>query len=360
MTVACAAFSPGVKLKGIIMSINAVIWASKQRLSSNDKLVLWALCDHLNENTKACYPSTNRIADFTGLSKRTVLRCIQNLQVGYITVNKDKGITNNYTINFDYKLPEVVTDSHQCHTVTSDRESLPSDTQSLPPVTESHQTSDTQSPKPRSNQEYKPGIKPDCAKAHVDDLNSLEIEHGEYYDKPPFSPDDISTKALEHRFDEFWSNYPVKKSKADAHKKWMKIKPDQNLLDTMIKALQDQTEEKAAQKKLEGFAPNWKNPSTWLNQKCWEDEIYIPEQPKQRKSALENYYDDKPKKIHPSMEGLGDEIGRRPGETPTQYWHRLERAKAKLRESRAEGYSVPMGSNDKDTRGFLDRPNGFN
>jgi|GEM_PF-892399 uncharacterized protein YdaU (DUF1376 family) len=190
----------------------------------------------------------------------------------------------------------------------------------------------------------------------LDDHNS----HTDYYDKPPFSPDDISTKALEHRFDEFWSNYPVKKSKADAHKKWMKIKPDQNLLDTMIKALQDQTEEKAAQKKLEGFAPNWKNPSTWLNQKCWEDEIYIPEQPKQRKSALENYYDDKPKKIHPSMEGLGDEIGRRPGETPTQYWHRLERAKAKLRESRAEGYSVPMGSNDKDTRGFLDRPNGFN
>ena len=212
------------------------------------------------------------------------------------------------------------------------------------------------------NNETKEHKTPCSLPAHdcLDDSQSLEIKQAEYYDKPPFSPDDISTKALEHRFDEFWAKYPVKKSKADAKKKWMKIKPDQKLLDTIIKALSDQTEEKDAQRKHEGFAPYWKNPSTWLNQKCWEDEIYIPEQLRQRKSALDNYYDDKPKKIHPSMEGLGDEIGRRPGETPTQYWHRLERAKAKLRESRSDGYSVPMGPNDKNTGPVLDRPNGFN
>lgn len=274
------------------MSINAVIWASKQRLSPNDKLVLWALCDHLNENTKACYPSTNRISEFTGLSKRTVLRCIKSLQEGYISVNKDKGITNNYTINFDYKLPEVVTESHQCHTDTSDRESLPSDTQSPPPVTESHQTSDTQSPKPRSNQEYKPGIKPDCAKAHVADVNSLEIKQGEYYDKPPFSPDDISTKALEHRFDEFWDNYPVKKDKKKARDKWLKIKPNQNLLEKMLRSIKIQDKEKQDRKQKTGFSPDWKHPTTWLNSESWEDEVYIPIENKdtgKRKSALADW-----------------------------------------------------------------------
>lgn len=275
------------------MSINAVIWASKQRLSPNDKLVLWALCDHLNENTKACYPSTNRISEFTGLSKRTVLRCIKSLQKGYISVNKDKGITNNYSINFDYKLPELVTESHQCHTDTSDTESLGSDTQSPVPVTHSHQTSDTQSPKPRSNQEYKPVIKPDCAKALVDDVNSLEIEQGEYYDKPPFAPDDISTKALEHRFDEFWTQYPVKKDKKKARSKWLKIKPNQHLLEKMLSSIKIQEKEKQDRKQKTGFSPDWKHPTTWLNSESWEDEVYlaldIPEPPRERKSVFADW-----------------------------------------------------------------------
>ena len=73
-------------------------------------------------------------------------------------------------------------------------------------------------------------------------------------------------------FDQFWSKYPVKKSKAQASKTWNKIKPDQNLLNTMLSAIEEQKSEKEQLLAAGEFCPQWKNPSTWLNGECWNDE----------------------------------------------------------------------------------------
>jgi len=69
---------------------------------------------------------------------------------------------------------------------------------------------------------------------------------------------------------EFYSAYPLKKSKAQAFKSWKKLKPD---LGVCLSAIQSQMIEKSFLKAEKKFCPEWKHPSTWLNQQCWEDEI---------------------------------------------------------------------------------------
>ena len=71
-------------------------------------------------------------------------------------------------------------------------------------------------------------------------------------------------------FLEFYSAYPLKKSKAKAFQSWQKIKPD---LGVCLSAIQSQMIEKSFLKAEKKFCPEWKHPSTWLNQQCWEDEV---------------------------------------------------------------------------------------
>lgn len=76
---------------------------------------------------------------------------------------------------------------------------------------------------------------------------------------------DTSSDAL---FDTFWKAYPKKVGKDAAKKAFDKRKPDDKLLDDMLKAV-------AQQKRMQGwideggkFVPN---PATWLNQGRWMD-----------------------------------------------------------------------------------------
>ena len=67
-------------------------------------------------------------------------------------------------------------------------------------------------------------------------------------------------------FEEFWSLYPQKTGKGEAYKSWNKIKPNATLRAEIAKAVGNY---KLSKKVKEGFI---KNPATWLNQRCWEDE----------------------------------------------------------------------------------------
>ena len=70
-------------------------------------------------------------------------------------------------------------------------------------------------------------------------------------------------------FIKFWNEYPRKVGKSEAFKSWRKAKPDTGLLASMLQALEIQ---KNTSQWKEGIIPN---PSTWLNQKRWEDEIGV-------------------------------------------------------------------------------------
>lgn len=76
-------------------------------------------------------------------------------------------------------------------------------------------------------------------------------------------PDSKHLSDYSDDFLRFWKLYPVKTGKGDAWKSWRKQKP---LIEKVMQALEWQT---ASQKWREGFIPN---PSTYLNQRRWEDE----------------------------------------------------------------------------------------
>jgi hypothetical protein len=83
-------------------------------------------------------------------------------------------------------------------------------------------------------------------------------------------------KVAEDRFNKiFWPIYPHKKSKVDAIKAWVKLNPDDELIAEMIKAIENQAKEKEALKATNKFCPEWPNPSTWLNNHRWTDEVTI-------------------------------------------------------------------------------------
>jgi hypothetical protein len=87
-----------------------------------------------------------------------------------------------------------------------------------------------------------------------------------------------NTKPEHSRFDIFYSEYPVKKSKAQARKVFAKLNPDDLLFQRIIRALKAQINNRAQAKAANVWMPEWKHPSTWLTQQCWEDDLTEIEQ----------------------------------------------------------------------------------
>jgi hypothetical protein len=79
----------------------------------------------------------------------------------------------------------------------------------------------------------------------------------------------------------FWEKYPKKVKKLDAEQAFEKIKPDEELLNKIFKAILEW--EKSDQWQDSQFIPY---PATWLNKRQWEDDVPKPtgkktEKPKQ-------------------------------------------------------------------------------
>lgn len=83
-------------------------------------------------------------------------------------------------------------------------------------------------------------------------------------------------------FDDFWSAYPRKTSKAEAVKAFAKLKPDAELLATMLASLKEQAKSPAWTKDGGQFIPH---ASTWLNGRRWEDEVRVSVPQEFRRSA---------------------------------------------------------------------------
>jgi len=68
-------------------------------------------------------------------------------------------------------------------------------------------------------------------------------------------------------FEKFWSEYPNKTGKGGAYNSWKKIKVTDELLQSILKSISLYKQTKQVK---EGYI---KNPQTWLNNRCWEDEV---------------------------------------------------------------------------------------
>ncbi len=79
----------------------------------------------------------------------------------------------------------------------------------------------------------------------------------------------FTSKRQEDKFEQFWAAYPKKRSKGQAEKTWVKINPDEQLLEAILARL-EQAKTSGDWVKDDGrYIPY---PSTWLNAKGWEDE----------------------------------------------------------------------------------------
>lgn len=77
-------------------------------------------------------------------------------------------------------------------------------------------------------------------------------------------------QSIYQEFEVFWEAYPKKKSKGDAEKAFGKVNPGKQLLAIMLTKI-EQAKKSADWLKDNGqFIPY---PATWLNRKCWEDEL---------------------------------------------------------------------------------------
>lgn len=80
--------------------------------------------------------------------------------------------------------------------------------------------------------------------------------------------ENIKRKKAMENFEIFYQAYPRKVGKANVEKWFNKNKPNPELFDKIIRALEEHKELKQWQDKQ--YIPH---PSTWLNQKRWEDEL---------------------------------------------------------------------------------------
>ena len=77
-------------------------------------------------------------------------------------------------------------------------------------------------------------------------------------------------KNTDNRFERFWSVYPRHVSKTEAKRKFEKLNPDEELLETMIRAVEVQKKSDQWTRDNGQYIPH---PSTWIHQRRWEDDV---------------------------------------------------------------------------------------
>ena len=99
-----------------------------------------------------------------------------------------------------------------------------------------------------------------------------------YKDKDKDKEKDKDKKSNE-LFARFWSAYPRHEAKQTALRAFVKLNPDDGLLREMLAAIEKQ---KASSQWRENGGQYIPHPSTWLNQRRWEDEVrnYTPDHEK--------------------------------------------------------------------------------
>lgn len=115
---------------------------------------------------------------------------------------------------------------------------------------------------------------------HADDAKEKvkeKVKVKEKYNNTPKAPSKgaaekaktILAPEQEEDFERFWKAYPLHKSKETARKAWNKLNPDTELKEVLMTAIERQKEWQQWKKDGGQYIPR---PSTWLNQKRWEDE----------------------------------------------------------------------------------------
>ena len=129
--------------------------------------------------------------------------------------------------------------------------------------------------KPNDNQsktEAKPNDKQ--TKAYMN--NELCIMSNELCNNPPVVPPEGDGAELAQKepkvtgFEEFWQSYPHKVGKKAALSAWKKLKPNAGLRAKIMEYLETPNSSPHSRRESGRYIPN---PSTWLNQGRWDDQL---------------------------------------------------------------------------------------
>ncbi|MDD0969705.1 helix-turn-helix domain-containing protein [Pseudomonas aphyarum] len=210
------------------MSMNLMVKALETKVGNPlRKLVLIKLADNASDIGE-CWPSYQHIADQCEIDRSTVRKHIKQLEAqGLLRIENREGPKGNSTNLYFLNLWAVG--------------------QKSTPV---GQESTGVGPQPTG------GVGPE----------STRTSHSS---EPVNEPKSMGTDSMEG-FDQFWKLYPKKKSRKDALKAWAKLKPNDELRQTLITALGRHCISEDWAKDGGRYIPN---AATWLNGERWHDEL---------------------------------------------------------------------------------------
>ena len=230
--------------------------------------------------------SFNYICSEFNVTSKTALKALNNLiDKGYILKKASKGRkTSIYSIN-EIKIKSLFLNSRKIRELKVNSGEIPQLDVSTVEKLHSKQCKNStvnSGETPHNKNIYKNNNKNIYAQSKIDASNSLSQEDDtsntkkEANTKVPTSKKDNTPSKREQEekylqmFNEFWKLYPKKRDKANARKKWLKLKPNDELFKTIISALTKQIQSEQWQKDNGQYIPY---PTTWINGERWEDEI---------------------------------------------------------------------------------------
>lgn len=125
------------------MSISMMRKVKESKIKATARFVAFLLADHYNDATGQCFPSISTLAQETGLSERSVMRALEELEESeQISIVRTHGRCSKYLLHFPSTPDRLspVTESHPCHVVTTTPDSLSGDPCQVvtPPLTGCH------------------------------------------------------------------------------------------------------------------------------------------------------------------------------------------------------------------------------
>jgi hypothetical protein len=221
------------------------VWQHSQQ-SGGALLVLLAIADHASDDGGNAWPSLPTLALKARLSERQVVNVLHQLEgAGEIVVDRGRGRgqVNHYRV----VLRETGNSFSENNSLKGKHEIRAEKVKSATPK---KVKSATEKVKPISPE---PSIEPSMG--------------GNRPKEPP-------SHAREERFARFWMAYPRKDKKREAREWFARHRPDDATIDLMIDAIARQAQSAQWQKEGGRFIPM---PSSWLNDRRWEDEgVVLP------------------------------------------------------------------------------------
>ncbi|WP_156895118.1 helix-turn-helix domain-containing protein [Rhodococcus sp. 2G] len=274
--IACGACQLG---QVVSMSYQAVKWALTQvppgLVSVPARAVLAVFAERADDHGKAAYPSLGTVAWNLGCSERNVADHVKALVTSGLLVKSpdqspaDKIPEEYRPVVYDLPLHRVRTDEKPARQKRG-RKPKPE----LDPKDSSAAELDMKDSAISPEESLQLDPKDSSFRPEADFIQTVPEPPAEPPSEPP------TTSARSHdvvevcdRFDEFWSTYPLKKSKGDARKAWRKAVEKvgaQTVIDGALRFAQDPNLPRGENK---GFIPY---PATWLNGERWEDDPLPP------------------------------------------------------------------------------------